>query len=510
MALQENVLNNLLGVYSDNEKLLQERNEVISYYNIYEGPADNEQDKGNDILKGQSWEVPPGLDYTPTQEVRNHVKKLLKKQARFMFANEPTVLFSPYNKEQKEQAEEKKNFIEETLNKSEFWTRTFKAFLDVTIGKRVLLIGLANPGDEKVVFKYYTMPSFTYEMMERDDTKLKRVTIAYQDEDTYGKLKEDQIWYKYKYYMEDGVCIYEAGQYDGNAKLIEGTEETLNTGFSEIPGKVILNGGLTGDNEGESDVKDLVDLANGYNKTVSDYRDALRFKMFEQTAFIDADSQSMSDLTVAPGSAIDIKSDPATDKQAQVKSVGATFNFTEPAEKYLDRVKEDMYEIMDTPRPQDLKDIPSAKSLKFTFYDLMSRCSEKWKDWKPAIIWAANFILDTTERFNLYKDNYYRDSINVKGRLDFKQNYPIPEDEETKKQTAIKEVDSKVKSIKQYIREFGDVVDEQGEYNEIIEEQKDINESMRDSFDTQLQEAGNNTGQQNPLNNGDNDNNQEE
>jgi len=485
MSIQRNVLNNLLGVYSGNQQLLRERNEVIKMYNIYEGAAKTEEMETNEITRGQSWQVPIGLDYTPTQEIRNHIKKLLKKQARFMFGTEPTILFSPYQKEDKQKAEEKKQFIEMALTESEFWTKTFKAFLDCTIGKRVLLIGLANPQDTKARFRYYTMPSFTYETFKEDESRLKKVIIAYEDPDTIGKNPSEQIWHRYEYIMQNGVCIYNYATYDGNGEIEKGTEETLNTGFEEIPGKVILNGGLTGTDKGESDVTDLVDLAGGYNTTVSDFRDALRFKLFEQTAFIDADSKSMEGLTVAPGSTLDVRSDPATDKQAKIQTVGAEFNFTDPAEKYLNRAKEDMYEIMDMPRPQDLKNIPSAKSLKFTFYDLMSRCTEKWKDWEPALLWACNFILDSTERFNLYSDNYYIKAIGTEGIIGLKQNYPIPEDEAEQKKTAIAEVDSKVKSIKQYVREYGDVVDEVGEFEEIIAEQKEINETMQDSFATQ-------------------------
>ena len=42
-------------------------------------------------MLGQNWEVNDNMDYHEDQDIRNKVKPLLKKQARFMFSNKPDI-----------------------------------------------------------------------------------------------------------------------------------------------------------------------------------------------------------------------------------------------------------------------------------------------------------------------------------------------------------------------------------------------------------------------------------
>ena len=60
-----------------------ERAKVRVDYNFYKGATEDklkaEYDK---TLLGQSWKNIDNIDYEPTQDIRNKVKPLLKKQAR--------------------------------------------------------------------------------------------------------------------------------------------------------------------------------------------------------------------------------------------------------------------------------------------------------------------------------------------------------------------------------------------------------------------------------------------
>lgn len=483
------VSNNLLGIYAANPELLFERNEVQKYYNFFEGPAKTKEAAMFEDTRGQSWMQDSTLAYKPSQDIRNQTKKLMLKQKRFMFGVAPDVLMKPYDKKDKDAAEGKRTLIDKILESSNFWANTNKSFLDATIGKRVLLLVEANP-DEPIRIKYFNMQDFTYEVDPNDYSTMTSVIIAYLEADTAKMVASKQIWHRWKYYMNEstGTCFLEAGLYNGSAEALV-QNEPHDTKLTQLPCRVILNGGLTGDIEGTSDIKDLMDMQNAYNKTLSDYRDALRFKMFEQPVFTNADSESLKDIKIAPNAIIDLQGEPSLSDGSVVvtptaQMLSSTFSFQVAADAYLDRTIRDMYEIMDQPRPDQLANIPSAKALKFLFYDLMARCEEKWNDWEPALKWTINFIIECVEQFNLYSDDENTQFLQTATSIILEHNYPIPEDEDLKRELAIKEVTGNVRSHKTYIRDFSDIEDEDGEWNEILQEQGEINNAVKDQFQT--------------------------
>ena len=493
---QESMKKLLLNVYEEGAERLRERNEIIANYCFYNGPAEHAELEDNPVYQGQSWKTPDDLDFRPSKDIRNHTKKLIQKQGRFMFGEIPSLSFKPFKKEQKDQAEAKRTFIDTILEDMDFWGETYKAFMDCTIGKRVLMTIIANEGEPAAV-RYYRADCFSYKTDPLNYKKLTEVIIAFQEESTIGQLTEDQRWLKYKYYLEGETVKLASSVWDGNGEPVE-DEVILDTGLKELPCKVILNGGLLGDGLGTSDVAELRDLATAYNKTYSDYRDALRFKMFEQPVFMNASEESIDAVKIQPNSLVDLKGDPTfPDKEPKVTMLSSTFSFQEAAKIFLDGTKADMYEIMDQPRPEDLRNVPSAKTIKFIFYDLMARCKEKWKTWMPAIRWAIQYILNVTEELNLYQDQQGVEYIGTEGRLVINPRYPIPEDEETVKGLAMKEVEAKVRSHKSYIRDISDIEDEDGEYTEVLEETKALTEAesspMPDpitDFDPEADEEG--------------------
>ena len=508
----------LLGLYCNDPKFMQELIEVERYYAFYEGrPFRIEDDLHDDT--GQLWAV-KDRDYKPTREVRNMTKKLMKKQGRFMTAKQPTLSLSSVNEVDLEQVDAKRAFIEEILDEGKFWNKFSKAFLDCTIGKRVLLClqtdvdenGLPL-NDNPLRFRFYTMPEFTYMFDPNDCDKLIQVQIAYQDVDTVGKIQQEQRWHKWTYDVrEDGFCwcVYEI--VDGNNTLaykevnnnevklnLQYTEENYqaqesidkpkvplrsewNTGFTQIPCKVILNDGLTGDTRGHSDIKDLMDLAMDYNRTVSDFRDALRFKMFEQPVFVDCDSSSIENIKIAPNAIIDLKSDPSlgdgtgAGSTASYGMLSSTFNFQVAADSYLTRLKQDMYELMEQPLPENLVNVVSGKALKMLYYDLITRCEEKWSMWDEALEWLVQIIEEAIITFNLYTEKPTRESINLETTCVWLHNYPIPDDELDNKTASIAEVEAGVRSKKSYIEEFGNAEDAEAEFQRILDEQSQVNE----------------------------------
>lgn len=508
----------LFGLYVNDPKFMEELQEVKTYYEFYNGrPYQHEDDMQNDT--GQLWKV-KDRDYKPTREIRNLTKKLMKKQGRFMTAVPPTIMVSAIDGNiDREKLDAKRGVLESILNEGKFWNKFQKAFMDCTIGKRVLLCAMFEGTqeavtDSKIKFRFYTMPEFTYEFDPNDSDKLMRVRIAYQDKSTVGLVPKQQRWHKYTYTMKDDkgndldTCqaIYEIVDGTNATAFLELTSQDINidkdgvptepeidksyvllrtewdTGLSCIPCKVIFNDGLTGDTRGHSDIKDLMDMAMDYNRTVSDYRDALRFKMFEQPVFIDVDSRSIEGIKIAPNSIIDLKSDPSlgdgtnATSTARAEMLSGSFNFQPAVDSYLNQLKKDMYELMEQPSPEALLSIPSAKALKMVYYDLITRCEEKWCEWDEAILWLLDLIQECVEKFHLYSDKADIGNISLDTEIALVHNFPIPDDEETTKTVAIQEVQANVRSKKSYIEQYGYAEDADAEYQTILDELGAFNE----------------------------------
>lgn len=500
---------NLLGPYIFAQDVLKERVEVYKYFNFFYGKtmADQKTEFMNEFNEGQSWQVSAGLDFKPTQEVRNHVKRIIKRQARFMFGVAPTIMLKGYDKKDNEKAEELRQFLDKNIfEKNEFWNDTLKAFLDATIGKRVLLRVEANP-NEPIKLRYHSMDEFTYEVDPKDYKRFVKVTIAYMNKE--GELRPDaqQVWRRWQYVLkEDGYCYLTYGTYDGYCKPIEETE--VNTMFTEIPCKVILNDAMLGDLQGSSDVRDLIDMQNDYNRTNSDYRDALKFKMFEQPVFIDADEDSVDDIKIAPNAMIELHTDPTIEGgKADAKMLSSSFSFVQGAKEFIDGLKNDMYDTMDQPKPEDIKTVPSGIALRMTFYDLMSRCDEKWGAWESALKWLVKFSVKSIIQLGLFKGEWKAEWNTLDFKIVITHNYPIPEDEKENKTTGIQEVQANVRSIESYIKEFSDEEDYESEYNTILKEIKDVNNATQDDMEVTTRDeidANNNLIKDNENNNLDN------
>ena len=504
METYKNLQKSLLGLHCNDPKFIAELSEVQRYYDFYEGRPFMLEDDST-VGKGQLWPV-KDRDYKPTREVRNITRKLMNKQGRFMTSNAPTLVISSVDVENREKLDEKRGCIEAILDECKFWNKFSKAFMDATIGKRVLLTVGADSTNNNIKLRFFTMNEFTYEYDPLDADKLIRVQIAYQDENTVGMLQQDQRWYKWIYEMRENGhcwCKYEvvdgtnATAYvktpifndDGELKeTFEPIKQEWDTGLEELPCKVIFNDGLTGDLRGRSDIKDLMDLAMNYNKTMSDYRDALRFKMFEQPVFIDADSNSIESIKIAPNALIDLKSDPALGtggtmtSTAKASMLSSTFSFQATADSYLKQLKNDMYEIMEQPLPDQISNVPSGKALKMIYYDLICRCEDKWKTWDEVLLWLVHMIEVTVPMYGLCRHIPGIETLTIQSVNTWKHNYPIPDDEIDNKNLAISEVQANVRSHKSYIEEFSNSEDADKEFDTIIKEMTEINESNNSSL----------------------------
>ncbi|ENY8691673.1 TPA: phage portal protein [Clostridioides difficile] len=470
----DSVKNTLLGLTSEQKK---EMTRIKEDYFFYKG-AISEEDKNklDKSLLGQSWIVNDDLDYVPTQLIDNKIEPLIKKQARFFLGKEPNLLFKARDKKDKEACENLRIFIDDILDDNKFWSETLKAFRIATVTKRVLLRVEANK-KEPISLYYHDSSDFNYEVdMKGNLTKVVVVRFI-------SKMDDDNLYNRYTYYLENDVCKFKIEQFKEKDLSNPISVETCDTIFTKIPCVLFLNESDLINTRGQSDITQLKELQNQLNRRVSDFSDALRFQMFGQTAIIDATEETVNKTKIAPNALMPLKSNDTNEngKQAQAKRVESSFSSAEPINMFLKRLEDSMSDKLSIPKPEQLLNIPSAKALKYIYYDLIARCYEKWNDWEPGIKLLISLIIEACDKLNCY-DNYDKTWTKLDYLIVLEKKFPIPEDEEDNKRLAMEEVNNNVRSHRSYIKDFGSDDDYETSFNEVLEDIEKIQSVEQDQF----------------------------
>jgi len=460
------ILSELEGLYGN--QVLRDMRDIIALYDFYEG-------------KGQDWSTPVDLDYKPTKIKTNKTKKLIKEEARFMFSRTPEITIKASDKNDEDKARKLQGIVDKVLTKSKFPDKLLKAARDCFIGKRV---ALKLNADKKKGVKVLFRPSleFIYETDPEDIDNLQKIIFFYGQNDSENK-SDQRIW-KQVYWLEDGKCYLTEGIYDGYGNLVESIKENEYIGIDYIPATVIVNDGLTGDINGESDIEELWDNQNIYNKLKSDDIDALKFNMFPERVAINASENSLKNLKIAPGALVDLQTDPTSENQADYKTVESKFSYDSRFENTMNRINNDMYDLLNVPNIslEQLKGLmQSGKSMKALYWQLITRCNEKWTVWGPALKWMIEKII------HLYK-TFIDKSIDVD--FDYSINidllYALPEDDETERLNDLAEVNAQVRSRKSYIEKWSIVEDAEQELQQIVKEQALLQDAFMGGVNKEL------------------------
>ena len=262
----DTVRETLLQLSSDEKK---ERAKVKVDYYYYKGACeDREKAKIDKPKLGQNWENQDNLDYEPTQDIRNKVKPLLKKQARWMFSKEPDITIVPFDTTKKELAEELRRFIDNILRKNLFWKKTRQAFLMSTIKTRVMLRASVKVGDGNIPgninLRYEDVENFSYKEI---DGVLTEARFFQEDLNNYlyEENENKKIYYIHKFTykaIEENTpakATYVIETYKGDNLLhpIEKVSQVIGFEENKIPAWLIKNGGELGEEFGETDLHDL-------------------------------------------------------------------------------------------------------------------------------------------------------------------------------------------------------------------------------------------------------------
>ena len=442
----------LSGLYG--QSVLEDIGKTIRLYDFYDG-------------KGQAWRVPDDLDYKPAKKRVNLVKKLIKREAGFMFGRAPEILLRGRNQDTLPDVQRR---LDEVLKRSGWHAKLIRAARDCFIGRRVALKVSGGVGQETRV-SFRPSYEFVYTTADDDCDRLDKIVFFYQVNNAAERSRQ-RVW-KQKYWMQNGRCLLHEGIYDGFGRLLEGGADR-DTGLDFIPCYVIVNDGLTGDMLGESDVEELIDLQNAYNHLNSDDADALKFNMFPQTVAIDAKAESLENMCLSPGALVDLQTDPVVmgetvSRQAKLQKLESSFGYSERFEDAINRTKNDMFDLMSVPNItlEQLKGLmQSGKSMRALYWELITRCEEKWAAWEPALEWLARTVFRLEQVYAGFDTPPDFD-------VSIEHIYPILEDDFDEMKNDRQEVEAGVRSRGSYIRKWGIAPDADDELRRIRAEQAD-------------------------------------
>lgn len=455
-----------------------EFNEISEYYYIYK--------VGNDFNPEGS-----NNDYIPSLIHFKKAAKILNKEARFAFANPPTfnVNRDDVDTKNREDNDVIQKFLNKVLEKTNFKGKIIKALKDCFIGKRIAIVLNINE-QSGFTLTFLTSLEFIYETTGRDDDGLVKF-VSFNKMNRTKQLSQ-QRWFKKKYIKNnDGVFLTEQ-IYAGDGKLIETVTDNQKIKFDFIPAVVVLNDGLTGEFEGETELQDLADLEALYSKLANADVDAERKGMNPVRYTIDAsaDSTKRDLLSTSPGSYWDIQSnqDAPEVRQAKIGTLESNMNYSAPLKTTLDRIENEMYSTVDVPNmtnDQLSGIITSGKTIRALYWGLTVRCDEKMLAWGYALQFIAEAIIEGGKLYPNCISKYTKelgvDKIpDIPYNIIVENNYPLPDDVIEEKTMDIAEVESKVMSRKSYLKKWRNLSDNSAD--EELRQIKYENELLDDSY----------------------------
>lgn len=441
-------------------QLWHDQQSVIRLYRFYEGP-------------GQRWPTPAGLDYTPNKTIVNHTKRLIGKVAGFMFGRSPEITLIPQGDDEANarRVAELEQHIRETLEENGWRKRLINAGRDCFVGKRVALKVSVQEG--RVMIRFRPSLEFFHDVTLDDAEKLNRIIFAYGMNEE--KAPEAQRIWVQSYRMEAGKCLLTEGVYNGYGAAIGEETRDADTRLDELPAYVILNGGMTSDVLGDSDVEQLAPLQENYNRLVSDDLDALKFNMFPQTVFTDASEDSMAAVKISPGAMLDLQTDPAKpDVQAKVAKLESSFQYSERYQQSKDDLLKDMYALESCPQVTEdyLKAAGiSGKAMRAMYWDLQCRCEERWTEWDAALQWLVRQIVHQEKVWRLH------DWTDCDYTVKIEHLYPITDDEDEERKLDMQEVNAQVRSRRSYLDKWQPDADSEEELKQMAVERQQLEEA---------------------------------
>ena len=458
---------------------LDELTQICRYYKIYK--------------EGAKFSVEGSHgDYVPATLRYKMAASLIDKEARFMFAESPTIAIDPKGDVGKvtEQARDMltvhSDMVTTVLQENNFEEQIIKAAKDCFIGKRCA--GLINFNEEDgVTLTFLPSTQFVYETKFSNPNVLTKF-VAFIIMVESNSLVDKRI-FKKKFEVEqdsvgNDVVYLEEQIYDGRGALLEEVTERQELLIPMIPAVVFVNDGLTGETKGESEIDLLYGYEQWYSKLSNADVDAERKSMNSIKFGIDLDPNSTKGLSTAPGSFWDLGTDQNLDKPSpQVGMLEPNMSYSDALKTSLDRIKTVAYEQIDMPNitlETMTGAITSGKALKAIYWPLIVRCKEKMTMWGPNFRQMINIIIQGAYVYPKTVQKYISEPlVPVDYEIRIEQNTPLPEDELEERQQDLSEVETNVMSKRAYMKKWRGLTDDeaQEELEQIAYERSVIEEA---------------------------------
>lgn len=458
--------NEVAGIYG--QKLLADLGRILGYYEIYEWGARFLTEGADD-------------GFLPAQLPFMRAALLIDKQARFVFSRPAEFTVNAYDPNDdsettKDNISVLQNLLDNVMEKNHLAEKCLKAFKDACIGERVAVTLDFN--DHGVFVRFHPSYSFVFEQDAYE--RLTKFIVFWTTQDSIDKA-EQRIRKKKWVLNEQGFCVISDEVYDGNGRKLEDqSQDDIVTKFTYLPVMVILNDGLTGDCDGESDIRRLGLYEEWYSKLANADMDAGRQGMNPIRYAIDAQPTSLENLKVNPGAFWDIASntDLEDSVRADVGLLEPSGSYSDPLSNTLDRLASMMNETIDVPNisaDSMTGTITSGKSLQALYWPLTMRSDEKMLTWLPALRFIGNTIIDGVRLYPESARPYIPEAVpDLNYNLLVENPYSLPEDEAEEKALDLQEVNARSRSRKTYIRRWQQLSDAEAdkELQQILTEER--------------------------------------
>lgn len=467
------------GIYGS--ALLANISKILGYYDVYDNGAKFTAEGTNG-------------DYQAADLRFKQAASLINKEARFLFSKHPDIWVTvPYDKEnatdqQREQVKQQssiyQSYVDAVIEKTRFFSKLLKAAKDCFIGGRVAYFINFNEETGKIHIDFTPAMEFIYDTDPEDSTVLTKIICFYTT--VNSDAKSEQRIYKKKYWMQDGLCWIYEGLYDGLGNLVEDITPERTTKFTYIPAGVVINDGLTGDMEGQSEIANLMENESYYSKLANADMDSERKGMNPIRWTRDMDPNSTKQLPTGPGAFWDLATDQNADGvTGEVGVLETTMNYTNALTTTLNRIRSNMYDQAEVPdvSAEALKGVVSSgKTLQAIYWPLIVRCDEKMHEWRPAITHIVETLLDGARLYPgaaaPYLDGDTLPDTEVNIEVD--NQYPIPTDEAEEKQVDLAEVNAQTMSKASYMKKWRGLTD--AEAMQELEQIAHERQLLEDSF----------------------------
>lgn len=449
----------LEGLYGSS--LLSEFKEIIRYYDIYE--------------KGADFAAEAKADFTPSNLRFKESRKLINREARFLFSKSPDFRVNvPYDKgSENEPAKEAakaqtsimQGYVNNVLEKVNIRSKLVKAARDCFIGKRVAYFVNFDEEGHRIMVDFVPSLEFVFETDESDTSRLTKIITFYTVKDSNNK--SEQRIYKKKYWLaENGVCYINESIFNGIGELIEEVTPDRATKFQGyIPAGVIINDGLTGDLDGVSEIEELYESESWFSRISNGDIDSERCGMNPIRYTVDMNPASTKGLSIAPGAFWDLASDPNSvdGVTGQVGMMETSLSYSNALNSTLSRIRSSMYESVDVPDVSSdaLKGVVSSgKTLEAIYWPLIVRCDEKMLAWRPALKHILTLLIEGAKLYPQSASAYTTEAIpDAVYEVTVENQYPLPGNEADEKETDLAEVNAQTMSKLAYMKKWRNLTD---------------------------------------------------